>query len=120
MRLVERELTERVALTDARGRLNPDAVGWTRQPLHDTSGIGRGFWPRNKRWEYWSFVGPRFIVGLTVSAVDYAGIEGVWVFDRETKREWKRWAMMATFLTICICVELFQNGRLSLHHGIHP
>ena len=89
MRLVERELTERVALTDARGRLNPDAVGWTRQPLHDTSGIGRGFWPRNKRWEYWSFVGPRFIVGLTVSAVDYAGIEGVWVFDRETKREWK-------------------------------
>lgn len=88
--IVERELTEPVSLTDERGRLNPAAVGWSRRALHDTSGVTRAGWGRAKRWEYWSVIGPRFIVALTVSAVDYAGVEEVWVFDRQTGREWSK------------------------------
>ncbi|HHU08712.1 MAG TPA: DUF2804 domain-containing protein, partial [Intrasporangiaceae bacterium] len=60
----EREITETVSLTRPDGRLNPAAVGWTRTPLHDTSGIGRGRvgWGRNKRWEYWAVCSPEWVV----------------------------------------------------------
>lgn len=40
--LMEREITDPVALLDAHGKLNPEAVGYSRTPLHDTSGIGAG------------------------------------------------------------------------------
>jgi hypothetical protein len=95
MIITERELTALVSLTNAAGLLNPDAVGWSRHPLHDTSGIdGRRVWGRNKRWEYWNIIGPRFIIGLTVSSIDYLGSEEVWVFDRETERTWHRTALV--------------------------
>ncbi|WP_166999617.1 DUF2804 domain-containing protein [Paramicrobacterium fandaimingii] len=82
----EREITQRTALTDARGRLKPDAVGWMRRPFVDTSGIdGRRVWGRNKRWEYWCVMTPTHIMAATVSSIDYAGVHEVWVFDRETE-----------------------------------
>lgn len=90
----ERELTAPVSLTDGRGNLNPDAVGFTRTQLHDTSGVTRRAWGRNKRWEYWSVMGPRWMVALVVSAVDYAGVHEVWLFDRESGREWHGSAIM--------------------------
>ncbi|MDQ7991417.1 MAG: DUF2804 family protein, partial [Propionicimonas sp.] len=84
--LPERELTGPVALCRPDGRLNPGAIGWTRQPLHDTDGIGRGRfeWGRNKRWEYWNVITPTHVLALTVSDLDYAGVHEVWVFDRAT------------------------------------
>jgi hypothetical protein len=88
---VERELTAPVRLTDARGRLNRDAVGWSLHPLHDTSGIdGRRGWPRNKRWEYWCVISDRHILAMTVSSIDYAAVNEVWLFDRETGAEHHR------------------------------
>ncbi len=48
---MEREITEPVDLCLPDGRLNPDAVGWTRTPLHTTNLWG---WGRAKRWEYWN------------------------------------------------------------------
>ncbi len=49
--LIEREITAHVSLTTPDGALNHDALGWSRVPVHDTSGIpGRGHWGRNKRW----------------------------------------------------------------------
>jgi Protein of unknown function (DUF2804). len=90
----ETELTAPVALTDARGNLNRAAVGYTRAQVHDTSGVTRRAWGRNKRWEYWSVIGPRFLVSITVSAVDYAGVQEVWVFDRESGRQWHGSAIM--------------------------
>ncbi|WP_159603038.1 DUF2804 domain-containing protein [Agromyces humi] len=82
----ERELTDPVALTLPNGRLDRDAVGWTRHPLHDTSGIGRGIagWGRNKRWEYWAFTSPDVIAAVTVAALDYATLCQVWMLDRRT------------------------------------
>jgi len=87
--VAEREITAPVALCLPSGRLNPDAVGWTRTPLHDTSGIGRALhgWGRNKRWEYWGITTPTHIITLTVSAIDYAALHQVWVFDIATQTE---------------------------------
>ncbi len=84
---MESELTAPVMLTGARGRLNPDAVGWARTPLIDTAGIdGRRSWGRNKRWEYWNVMTPRHVLALTVASLDYAALAEAWVLDRETER----------------------------------
>ncbi|ACQ79847.1 glycoside hydrolase family 2 sugar binding [Beutenbergia cavernae DSM 12333] len=82
----EREITERVSLTRPDGRLNPDAVGWTRTPLHDTDGIGRGLVGRgrNKRWEYWAVTTPTHVIALVTSDIDYAAVHGIWLLDRAT------------------------------------
>lgn len=84
------ELLSPVSLTRPDGRLNREAVGWARQPLVTTAGIGRGARGRgrNKRWEYWSVITPTHILALTVSSIDYAALHEVWVFDRGSAREW--------------------------------
>lgn len=88
-----RELTSEVSLTLPGGRLDRDAVGWARQPVVDTTGIGRGR-GRNKRWEYWNVMTPEHILALTVSSIDYAAVHEVWVFERATGREWHRGATL--------------------------
>ncbi len=80
----EREITEPVDLCLPNGRLNPDAVGWTRRPLHRANLRG---WGRTKRWEYWGITTPRHVVGLVVSSLDYAGVLGVYLLDRATGQE---------------------------------
>ncbi|MFF2372006.1 DUF2804 domain-containing protein [Agromyces sp. NPDC058110] len=86
MQTAEREITERVALCGADGRLNPAAVGWSRTPLHDTSGIGLGrtTWGRNKRWEYWAVMTPTHVFALTLSSLDYAAVHAILAYDRRT------------------------------------
>lgn len=83
------EITAAVELQTPDGRLNPDAIGWTRTPLHRTDRVGHVArrWGRAKRWEYWALVTPTHVVGLTVSALDYAGLTQVWVLDRATGEE---------------------------------
>lgn len=85
----EPEIAAATSLTLENGRLNPDAVGWARQPIIDTSGVGAGR-GRNKRWEYWNVTTPSHIVGITVSSIDYACVHEVWVFERATERTWHR------------------------------
>jgi hypothetical protein len=80
----EHEITDPVDLCLPDGRLNPDAVGWSRRPLHRPNLRG---WGRRKRWEYWGLVTPTHVVGLTVSSIDYAGVESVNVLDRATGEE---------------------------------
>ncbi len=82
-----REITEPVSLLRADGRLDPESIGWTRRQLHDTDGVGRGWygWGRNKRWEYWGIVTPTHIIALTIAALDYANVRQLWVLDRETR-----------------------------------
>jgi hypothetical protein len=78
------EITGPVDLCDARGRLNRAAVGWSRSPLHRPNLRG---WGRTKRWEYWGLVTDTHVVGLTISSLDYAGVEAVYVLDRATGTE---------------------------------
>ncbi|MEU6727659.1 DUF2804 domain-containing protein [Nonomuraea wenchangensis] len=80
----EREITEPVDLCLPDGRLNPAAVGWTRHPLHRAELRG---WGRRKRWEYWGIVTPAHIIGLVASSLDYAGVHGVYVLDRASRKE---------------------------------
>ncbi|MFV2177866.1 DUF2804 domain-containing protein [Actinomadura sp. LOL_016] len=87
----EREIVRPVDLCLPDGSLNPAAVGWTRRPLHRANLRG---WGRAKRWEYWGIVTPRHIVGLVASSLDYAGVHGVYVLDRETGEELGRDAVV--------------------------
>lgn len=81
----EHELTAPVSLTTPDGELNPAALGFTRTPLHETSGIGgRHHWGRNKRWEYWNIITPQHILAVTVSHVDYLALHAVWLLDRRS------------------------------------
>jgi hypothetical protein len=75
---MEREITEPVDLCLPNGRLNPEAVGWTRTPLHRTNLRG---WGRAKRWEYWNVQTPEWTLGLTVSHIDYLALHQVHFAD---------------------------------------
>ncbi len=89
--MTEREITEPVDLCRADGSLEPDAVGWSRTPLHRANlprRLGRG-WGRTKRWEYWGVVSEKFVVGVQVSSLDYAGVHGLYVLERASGREWR-------------------------------
>ena len=76
-----RELHDVVDLCLADGSLNPDAIGWTRHPIHRTGLRG---WGRTKRWEYWGIVTPTHVIGLTISNLDYAAVHQCYVLDRAT------------------------------------
>lgn len=76
-----REIVDAVDLCLPDGTLNPDAVGWSRRPIHRTDLRG---WGRTKRWEYWGIVTPTHVVGLTVSSLDYAAVHQCYVLDRAT------------------------------------
>lgn len=80
----EREITAPVDLCLRSGRLNPLAVGWTRQPLHRSNLRG---WGRSKRWEYWAVQAPDHVLALTVSHLDYLALHTVWFVDLTTGAE---------------------------------
>ena len=76
---VEKELTEVINLCQENGRLHPEAVGWSRKPLHTCNLSGR--WPRKKRWNYWAVTSENHLFSVTVSNVDYVGLVFVYVAD---------------------------------------
>lgn len=84
----EREIITPVPLVRPDGRLNRDAVGWSRTPLHDTSGLTNGWrgTGRNKRWEYWLVMTPDLFVSQTISDIDYAGVHTIWAYEISTGR----------------------------------
>jgi hypothetical protein len=78
---VEREITQWVDLCDASG-VRPDALGWTRRPLHRCRIDGP--WGRRKRWHHWAVTSPREIVLVTFADLDFAGLAVIAVTDRRT------------------------------------
>jgi hypothetical protein len=80
----ERELTGPVDLCDGRGRLNSDAVGWSRLPIVRAN--LRGHWPRKKRWNFWNWISPRFVFSVTLADIDYAAFCQATFIDFETGR----------------------------------
>ncbi|MGI9529722.1 MAG: DUF2804 domain-containing protein [Acidimicrobiia bacterium] len=74
------EITAPVALCQpGTGRLNSDAVGWSRVPLQDCHISGR--WPRKKKWNYWAFTSDTHLFSVTVSDLDYAAMAFVYLAD---------------------------------------
>ena len=82
-KIQEPELTAPVDLCDAKGNLNPAAVGWSRHPLHHCN--LKGHWLRKKQWNYWAIVSPTHLFSVTLSDVDYLGLPFVYILDFETK-----------------------------------
>ncbi len=80
--LQEKELTTPVDLCLPNGRLNPQAVGWSRQPLQNCRLYGHPL--RKKRWNYWCITSPTHLFSVTLSDVDYAGLPFVYYLDFAT------------------------------------
>ncbi len=87
-RVAERELTGEVDLCRADGTLNPDAIGWSRRPLHRC--VLPGSWGRRKRWDFWGLTGPGCAMNLVVADVDYVGITGLWFHDFAAGRSYEK------------------------------
>lgn len=78
----EREITRPVDLCDARGSLNRAAVGWSRRPLVRAN-LSR-HWLRKKKWNFWNWISPRFVLSVTLADIDYASFCAVAFTDFET------------------------------------
>jgi len=78
----EPELTREVDLCLPGGRLNREAVGWSRRPLHNCNLSGSSL--RKKRWNYWAVATDRCLFSATLSNLDYLGLAFVYLIDFET------------------------------------
>lgn len=83
---VEREITRPVDLCDARGALNPDAIGFARQPLFRANLSGH--WPRKKRWNFWNWIAPDFVFSVTLADIDYASFCAFTLTDFRDGTHW--------------------------------
>jgi hypothetical protein len=80
----EREIKAPVDLCVPGGmRLNRDACGWSRVPLHraNLDGGGAG---RNKRWDYWAVLAGDLVVSTLYSDIDVLGLADVYWVDLVT------------------------------------
>ncbi|MGI2327823.1 DUF2804 domain-containing protein [Planococcus sp. YIM B11945] len=88
MQHVERELTDPVMLCDAKGQLNPNAIGYARQPLIECN--LRGNFLRKKKWNYWCVFGEEIMFSATISHLDYAAVCFVYFLNYETQRFYEK------------------------------
>lgn len=72
-------IDEPVDLCTDSGTLNPDAVGWSRWPLHRCNLSGHRF--RKKRWNYWAIQTERFFFASGIADLDYAATAFVYLVD---------------------------------------
>jgi hypothetical protein len=90
----ERELVDPVDLCIPDGsRLNPDARGWSRRPLHRANLLGEH--GRNKRWDYWAVLAGDLVVSTVYADVDHFGLADVWWADLTTDRSGGAGALVA-------------------------
>jgi hypothetical protein len=82
--ILEKEILSPVNLCDAKGNLNPEAVGWSRIPLTRCN-LSRHLL-RKKRWNYWAVTTPDFLFSITISNVDYLGLVFAYFLDFKSGR----------------------------------
>ncbi|MEX1253936.1 MAG: DUF2804 domain-containing protein [Dehalococcoidia bacterium] len=80
----EPELTTPVLLCGPDGHLNPQAIGWSRHPLH-TCNLPPSL-ERKKKWNYWAVTSDDVLFSATIADVERLQLGGVYVFDRRTRR----------------------------------
>jgi len=83
---VEREISAPVDLCDAHGRLNPNAVGFSRRPLVRANLSGH--WPRKKRWNFWNWIGPDCVFSVTLADIDYVSFCTFTLTDFASGEHW--------------------------------
>ncbi|WP_039935601.1 DUF2804 domain-containing protein [Leptospira inadai] len=79
---LETEIHRQSVLCSSGGKLNLNAVGWSKIPLHRCNVVGH--WLRKKKWNYWCFYDKDFLASFTVSDLDYAGVVFCYWLDRKT------------------------------------
>ncbi len=77
-----REITTLVNLCTENGRLNQEAIGWSRHPYH-TCHIP-GHWLRKKKWNFWLASSPSCVAILAIVHLDYVGAGFLHVIDLDT------------------------------------
>jgi len=80
----EREIITPTSLCDAKGNLNPAAIGFSRKPLIESN--LKGHFMRKKKWNYWCVYGEDILFSATISHLDYAAVCFVYFLDYETQR----------------------------------
>ncbi|HBX57362.1 MAG TPA: DUF2804 domain-containing protein [Pseudomonas sp.] len=71
-----------IALCDAQGQLNPQAIGWSPRPQVDCTLPGHI--GRRKRWNHWCITTPQWMLSLTQADIDYLGYGAAYFLDLET------------------------------------
>lgn len=79
---VEREITEHTVLCDRRGKLRPEAIGWSRYPLHDCQISGH--MGRKKKWNFWFIINNQVIITVAVCHLDYIGLAFFHLIDLQS------------------------------------
>ena len=82
---LEREITEPVLLSLSDGRVNPQAIGWSRRPLHQCS-INHNYL-RKKRWHYWCVTNDDYVFSATIADLDYTGLVIVYFINLRTGKK---------------------------------
>src|SRR3990172_10861119 len=80
----EPELTASVLLCREDGRINQQAIGWSRHPLH-VCNLPASL-PRKKKWNYWAVTSDDLLFSATIADVDMLQLGGAYIFDRRTHR----------------------------------
>ena len=84
----EKEITNPVQLCDSKGNLNPEAIGYARQPLIHSNVTGH--FMRKKKWNYWCVYGEDILFSATISHLDYAAVCFVYFLEYETQRYFEK------------------------------
>lgn len=108
----EREITKPVDLCDARGALNPAAVGFARQPLFRANLSGH--WPRKKKWNFWNWIAPDFVFSVTLADIDYASF---CAFTLTDFRDGTHWAGSSYGLPGRIALPDHVEASIGFHEG---
>lgn len=88
MQHAEREITGPVDLCVGKGMLNPEAIGYARQPFIKSNLTGH--FMRKKKWNYWCVYGEDLLFSATISHLDYAAVCFVYILDYETQRFYEK------------------------------
>ncbi len=113
----EPELTKAVDLCSPEGKLNQEAIGWSRRPLHNCNLSGNPL--RKKQWNYWAVATDRCFFSATISNLDYLGLAFVYFIDFETNfyheltipRPFGRGCLLGNYVDDDV---LFENKRMTI------
>jgi hypothetical protein len=82
--LPERELTSPVDLCGPDEKLNREAIGWSRVPLHRCN-LAPAL-ERKKKWNYWAVTSNDLLFSATIADIERFQLGGAYVYHRATKR----------------------------------
>jgi len=110
-------------LCDAKGRLLPNAIGWSSRP-HLNCALP-GHYGRRKRWNHWCITTPDWMMALTVADLDYIGYGAVYFLDLQTGHavahtQLRPLARGCEMPDTPLQGHVFQHSRLQIRVDEHP